>query len=141
MNIKVDEDDVVRVLKSYVKNEDMMLLLRDLLVKTHPGIEWFFKIHLGHKYPKIPEIGTKGYINLNTYTGWGGDKVAYLESEFNEQGFIPVTVKSFEGLGNYHPLKVEAPELQETKGNNIFSIDVDSFILDDDFFLYDKPII
>lgn len=140
IQISLNESDLYNVIKKHVKNEDIARLLCDTLGSSHSGTEWLFKIHLGAKYPEVPAIGAHGYISIENYKGWSGDKDKYKDSMFNQQGYIPVIVKSFQGLHNYYPLRVLAPgAIDEQTGeawNNEFAVDVKDFIPTDEFDLY-----
>ena len=86
MNVRVntDENDLINVLNHYIKNKDIAKLMFDTLNTNSIAIEWLFKLHIGNKYPKVPEIGTCGYIKLSNYGSWQGDKDKYLNSSYCE---------------------------------------------------------
>ncbi len=141
MNVRVntDENDLINILNHYIKNKDIAKLMFDTLNTNSIAIEWLFKLHIGNKYPKVPEIGTCGYIKLSNYESWQGDKDKYLNSSYCEQGYIKVTVKDWRGLSSYYPLIVEATPHSENNidWNNIFQIDCKDFITVDEFDVYD----
>jgi hypothetical protein len=135
ITISLTDNDLWLLLDKHIENKHIALLMYDILCKNHQATEWFFRMHLGASYPEVPKEGARGYINLEAYTGWSGNKTLYLESEFNQHGFIPVTVTSFGGIDMYHPLTVKAPKLFDKALGEVegtFTITIEEFIPEDD---------
>lgn len=139
INVRFDDNDLDNVLKAHIKDSNMRKIILDIVSNSHQGVEWIFKIHLGKAYPNVPKNGTCGYVHVDKISSWSGNPLRYKDSEFNQHGFIPVVVESFLGLHDYYPLKVKAPELKENflEGDNIFSIDVEAFIPNDECDAYE----
>lgn len=134
ITVSITDNDLWLILERHVDNKNITRLLFDVLCKNPKAIEWLLRMDLGNPYPVIPEIGTHGYMNIVNYGGWSGDKTTYEKSEFNQHGFIPVTVKAFAGIDTYHPLTVAAPKIKDKNGEdaeNQFHITLEEFIPED----------
>jgi len=135
ISVNLDDNDLSNVLKSIIKNKDIVLLMYDVFSKDTVASQWLFKMQLGAAYPEIPSKGALGYIDITKKSGWNGDWDNYKDSHFNKQGYIPVVVSDFMGLNEYYPLKVLAPEFTDEKGKtwtNEFRIDIHRFIPEDE---------
>jgi hypothetical protein len=131
--VSITDNDLWLVLDKHVDNKHIAKLLFDVLRKNHKAIEWLLRMNLGNGYPVIPEVGACGYMNIVNYAGWGS-KTAYEQSEFNQHGFIPVTIVSFSGLDAYHPLTVAAPKIKDKNGDDVenqFHLNLEEFIPED----------
>lgn len=135
ITVSITDNDLWLILEKHVENKDIAKLLFDVLCKNHKAVEWLLRMDLGNHYPVIPEIGTFGYMNIVKYSGWSGSKTAYEKSEFNQHGFIPVTITAFTGLDAYHPLTVHAPRISDDIDNQ-FNINIEEFIPENDYDLY-----
>lgn len=136
ITVNLDDNDLINVLNSIIKNKDIVRLMYDVFSKDPIASQWLCKMQLGAKYPEIPAVGTKGYLNITSGKSWTGDWDKYRDSHFNQQGYIPVVVSDFIGLSEYYPLKVCAPEHTDEKGvtwQNEFRIDINKFIPEEDF--------
>lgn len=134
ITVSITDNDLWLILEKHVDNKHIARLLFDVLCKNHKAIEWLLRMDLGNPYPVIPQVGDMGYMNIVNYGGWSGAKTAYEKSEFNQHGFIPVTVKAFGGIDSYHPLIVNAPQMTDKKGEhfeNQFHLSLEEFIPED----------
>lgn len=134
ITVSITDNDLWLVLDKHVDNKHIALLLFDVLCKNHKAIEWLLRMNLGNGYPEIPKVGACGYMNIVNYAGWSGSKTAYEQSEFNQHGFIPVTIVAFSGLDAYHPLTVAAPKIKDKNGDDVenqFHLNLEEFIPED----------
>ena len=136
ISVNLDDNDLINVIKTHVKNPHVAKLMYDVFSKETQASEWLFKMQLGAQYPDVPKTGALGYLRIDGHTSWGGDWDKYRHSHFNQQGFIPVIVEEFTGLNNYYPLKVTAPLHTGEDGviwNNVFNIQIDWFVPEEGF--------
>jgi hypothetical protein len=121
-NVPVTNDSLQTLIKRLLKDnlsnkEDYIRVITETFQNSEPACRYLFKVHLGEQLPKIPEIGTVGFIHVDK-VGWNRDKEAYKNSEYCRHGYIPCTVKEYRGLGNYSPLVLSIPDTDDKEKTN-----------------------
>jgi len=117
-NVKVTNDTLKKTVESIIvhPNKDAIVrLFIGMLSTSHRGVDHFVKFSLGESFPDIPEINSVGLVKID-HLCWSGDEREVLKtSEFNQNGFIEVTVQEFIGLHDYSQLRVSFPYIENSK--------------------------
>ena len=104
VSVNLEDLDVYNVLSGMINHpnkEDYLKLLVPLICESHKGVDWFFRLHLGGKLPKILEEGTLCYVSINAL-GYDVNKSMIKQSTYcNEKEQIVCRIKNFRGYHNY----------------------------------------
>ena len=130
--LSITNDDLERILEGIIDQDGVhndigiKLLLAGMLKENPNACQWLTAFMLGRNIPYIPEVGTVGYIKLETiqYYSWSS---SYEGSVYNKQGYIPCTVDAFKGLHAYSPISITLPSLDGSQTVVQTSVGLDEF--------------
>lgn len=104
VSVNLEDTDVYNVLSSMIDHpnkEDYLKLLVPLICESHKAVDWFFRLHLGGKLPKILEEGTLCYVSIDAL-GYDVNKSMIKQSTYcNEKEQTVCRIKQFRGYHNY----------------------------------------
>ena len=138
MQINITNDDISKSLSKILKLESeglkrsMNTLLSELINENHNAAHYFVKIILGNALPVPPASGFMGYVNIDRFKYDKEIYDSYLNSPHNQNGYIQVMVKQFNGYTKYSQIDIIFPN-QEDK-----SIRLEDFMLNTEGDLYDS---
>ena len=131
-NLSITNTDLQRILEGIIDQDGVhndrgiKLLLTGMLKENPNACQWLTAFMLGRDIPYVPEVGSVGYIKLETiqYYSWHR---SYESSVYNKQGYIPCTVDAFKGLHAYSPISITLPSLDGSETVLQTSVGLDEF--------------
>jgi len=104
ISVQFEDSDIHRVLSDMIvhpNKEEYLKLLVPILCESHKASDWFFRLHMGKKLPKVLPKGTMCYIGVK-HLGYSASKEEIRNSNLcNEQDQIVCKVEEFRGVHNY----------------------------------------
>jgi hypothetical protein len=125
MNISVqfEDSDLHRVLSDMIvhpNKEEYLKLLVPILCESHKASDWFFRLHMGKKLPKVLTKGTMCYIGVK-YLGYSASKDEIRNSNLcNDKDQVVCKIKEYRGIHNYNAYTITFTDFDPT-GNPVES--------------------
>lgn len=133
INIRISEDTILESLKGIIKHENkdaIVDLIHGLLIESAKGSEMYIDFLLNGKYPKIPKIGTTGYIDVAKH--YIKNKEQLINSGLVINNYIECVVRDIHAIHHYCPVQVEHPVIDDNgvKTTGLTSVAIDEFYTD-----------